>query len=339
MWLKVRGYYMTRQILIDNIVRQTTVLIAQLATSGGVRAPLAQIADRVFLDLSRELESQGLSRTVIADMFGIALRSYRRRIRQLSESSTERGRTLWEAVLDYLNRDTLVTREQVLRRFERDDEILVKSVIQDLCESGLVLRLGTAKAAAYRAATAAELAEVQPRDEGLDELVWLLVYREGPITAEDLAARIAVGPENLQGCLERLQEARRIEPSAAGTFSSGSIVLPLGGTEGWEAAIFDHFQAMVRTINARLTASAESAAQAETGGSTYTFYVWPGHPLEEQTRTFLKEFRQRQTDLRKQVEAYAEKHPRPTSYDKVIVYGGQCVIHEDESNEDNDETA
>src|SRR5687768_3778290 len=183
---------MTRQILIDNIVRQTTVLIAQLATSGGVRAPLAQIADRVFLDLSRELESQGLSRKVIADMFGMALRSYRRRIRQLSESSTERGRTLWEAVLDYLSRDTLVTREQVLRRFERDEEILVKGVLHDLCESGLVLRLGSTKDAAYRAATPAELAALERRDEGLDELVWLLIYREGPILQSTLGQRFAL---------------------------------------------------------------------------------------------------------------------------------------------------
>jgi hypothetical protein len=68
---------MTRQVLIDNIFRQTTVLIAQLATSGGVRAPLAQLADRVFLDLARELDQQGISRKVSADMFGMALRSYR----------------------------------------------------------------------------------------------------------------------------------------------------------------------------------------------------------------------------------------------------------------------
>ncbi|MES1183358.1 MAG: hypothetical protein ABUL60_06055 [Myxococcales bacterium] len=53
---------MTRQVLIDNIFRQTTILIAQLATSGGVRAPLAQLADRVFLDLARELEPDELER-------------------------------------------------------------------------------------------------------------------------------------------------------------------------------------------------------------------------------------------------------------------------------------
>ena len=42
---------MNAQLLIDSIVRQTTVLIAQLATSGGVRAPLAHVANQVFLEI------------------------------------------------------------------------------------------------------------------------------------------------------------------------------------------------------------------------------------------------------------------------------------------------
>jgi hypothetical protein len=37
---------MNVKILIDSIVRQTTVLIAQLATAGGVRAPLAHVGAR-----------------------------------------------------------------------------------------------------------------------------------------------------------------------------------------------------------------------------------------------------------------------------------------------------
>jgi hypothetical protein len=36
---------MNAQVLIDGVVRHTTILIAQLATSGGVRAPLAHIAN------------------------------------------------------------------------------------------------------------------------------------------------------------------------------------------------------------------------------------------------------------------------------------------------------
>src|SRR5512134_1265714 len=127
---------MTVQLLIDAIVRQTTVLIAQLATSGGVRAPLAHIANQVFLELSREVESQGVSKQVSADMFGLALRSYRRRIQRLEASATDRGGSLWEALLDYLGKVGVVTRTDVLRRFHRDDPELVKSVLHDACESG-----------------------------------------------------------------------------------------------------------------------------------------------------------------------------------------------------------
>jgi hypothetical protein len=42
---------MNVNVLIDSIVRQTTVLIAQLATTAGVRAPLAHLADQVFVEL------------------------------------------------------------------------------------------------------------------------------------------------------------------------------------------------------------------------------------------------------------------------------------------------
>jgi hypothetical protein len=129
---------MNVRILIDSIVRQTTVLIAQLATSGGLRAPLAHIANQVFLELTRELDAQGVSRKVSADMFGMALRSYLRRIQCLSESSTERGRTLWEAVLAYLSEGGVRSRAQVFTRFSRDEQNLVRGVLHDLTENGLV---------------------------------------------------------------------------------------------------------------------------------------------------------------------------------------------------------
>ena len=67
------------KLLIDAIVRQTTVLIAQLSTSTGIRAPLAHIADQVFLDLAAEIEAQGVGRKIAADMFGLALRSYQKK--------------------------------------------------------------------------------------------------------------------------------------------------------------------------------------------------------------------------------------------------------------------
>jgi hypothetical protein len=143
---------MRTQFLIDAIVRQTTVLIAQLATTGGVRAPLSHIAGQVFLDLAREIEAQGVGRKVSADMFGLALRTYQRRTQRLRESATMRGRSLWEAVFEYLSSEGMVSRDEVLRRFRHDDEATVRGVLHDLTESGLLFCSGTGAPTTYRAA-------------------------------------------------------------------------------------------------------------------------------------------------------------------------------------------
>jgi len=94
-------------LLIDAMVRQTTVLIAQLATTAGARAPLAHTANRVFLDLVSELRQQGLGTRVISDMFGLSLRAYHAKVARLSESGTERGRSLWEALLEFVTTESL----------------------------------------------------------------------------------------------------------------------------------------------------------------------------------------------------------------------------------------
>src|SRR5688500_16094877 len=99
--------------LIDGIVRQTTVLIAQLSTTAGIRAPLSRVADQVFLNLARELEGQGVGRKVAADMFGLALRSYQLKISRLAGSASESEHTLWEAVLKKLRAGSGMSRRQV----------------------------------------------------------------------------------------------------------------------------------------------------------------------------------------------------------------------------------
>ena len=113
---------MNLKLLIDGIVRQTTVLIAQLSTASGVRSPLAHVADQVFVELAREIEAQGVRRQVVADMFGMALRTYHARVSRLAASRTDQGRSLWEAVLSYIEQTGLVTRLELLRRFSGDDE-------------------------------------------------------------------------------------------------------------------------------------------------------------------------------------------------------------------------
>ena len=84
---------MNPTLLIHAVVRQTMVLIAVLATAAGRRTPLANVADQVFATLVRELEEQGVGHKVIADMLGMALRTYHQRTARLSESDTDQGRS------------------------------------------------------------------------------------------------------------------------------------------------------------------------------------------------------------------------------------------------------
>ena len=144
---------MNVNVLIDSIVRQTTVLVAQLATAAGGRAPLAHVAGQVFVDLVRELKAQGLGNKVIADMFGLTLRTYHDRVRRASESKTERGISLWEAVLRYVRQKQLVGRAELLMRFSADDEASVRGVLSDLVESGLLFRSRRGTSCGRRAPT------------------------------------------------------------------------------------------------------------------------------------------------------------------------------------------
>jgi hypothetical protein len=144
---------MNPQLLIDPIVRQTMVLIAQLSTVDGVRSPLSHVADEVFVNLVRELESQGVGKKVIADMFGLALRSYRQKVQRLRESVTTRGVTLWGAVHAFLAERESATRAEILAHFKHDEEATLRSILNDLVESGLVLRSGRGRDTRYRTAT------------------------------------------------------------------------------------------------------------------------------------------------------------------------------------------
>jgi hypothetical protein len=323
---------MTIELLIQSIVRQTTILIAQLATSGGARAPLAQVANQVFLDLVSELERQGVSRKVSADMFGLGLRTYQRKIQRILESSTDRGRSLWEVVLDYICEQKMVTRASVQLRFASDDGVLVRGVLRDLCESGLIFSSGQGPSTAYRAASDDELhalRQLRTRD-GLDELLWAIIYRNGPVAKENLVGLTHLDISELEPALARLLDSKRVEMVDDGAYRAGFLFVPVGAPVGWEAAIFDHFQAMVKTICCRLRDDRPVSNAGDTvGGSTYTLDIWPGHPLEEEACTTLSRLRATLVELRKRVEGFNATQEIPERHNQLVLYVGQCVIMQD----------
>jgi hypothetical protein len=271
-------------------------------------------------------------------MFGLALRTYLRKIQRLGEGSTEQGRSLWQAVLDRLEQGDVMTRSEVLAHFHRDDGELVVGVLRDLSESGLVFRSGAGPGTSYRIATSEELAKANSAGatSGFDELLWALIYREGPLSTSALQ-KFTRGAD-VEAALTRLAEAGRIQLSTdAGetAYTAERLFVPAHAAAGWEAAVFDHFQAMVKTIAARLTREQEGAGAEQVGGSTYSFDVWPGHPCQGEALSHLKRFREQTSNLRAKVRQYNEKHARPSDYATITVYGGQLVVHH--HGDDNDD--
>ncbi len=331
---------MTIELLIQCIVRQTTILIAQLATAGGARAPLAQVADQVFLDLVAELNRQGVGRKVSADMFGLGLRTFQRKIQRLVESTTERGQSLWEAVLDYISSRKITTRAAIQERFAGDDPAQLRGLLRDLCESGLVFSSGQGLGTVYRAATDDELQAFRQvrSDDGLDELVWAIIYRQGPISSERLADLTHLESTELEPSLLRLVKSQRVESTNDGdgaVYTAKSLFVPVGAPAGWEAAIFDHFQAMVKTICCRLREDRTTSSADDTvGGSTFTIDVWSGHPLEEEICSTLGKLRSMLIDLRKRSDAFSAAHGIPERHNQMVLYVGQCLIPQGDDDDD-----
>lgn len=325
-------------LLIDGIVRQTTVLIAQLATSSGSRTPLAHTANQVFLSLVQELKRQGLGNKVIADMFGMALRTYHDKVQRLSESQTFRGRSLWEAVLMFAQEKETATQPEILQRFCNDDERSVRGILKDLVDSGLLSRSGKGDQAMFRVAALSAAPDAHVELEATAMLLWVAIHRFGPLSKAALVAHIQVETSVLEQCLQILQASERVTllgEGDAARYEAQQCVIPVGNPVGWEAAVFDHYQAMVTAICTKLDAGARRATQGEAvGGSTYTFEVWPGHPLEAEVTAHLQRLRELSVDLRHKVEAHNATHAAPDAgaTRKIISYVGQTVVaqHEEE---------
>lgn len=323
---------MNTEILIDAIVRQTTVLLAQLATGSGGRAKLANTADQVFLDLVNELKSQGMTHAVIADMFGLALRSYHKKLKRLSEGEMDRAKSLWTTVLEHVHTRGPLLRAEVLRRFRNEDEATLRGILKDLVDGGLVYVSGQGENAIYRALDPGELARASSASlQATANMIWVAVYRFSPVSADELhqvvpadPALLAQGVELLlgDGRIQRQERSGRIE------YICEHCYVPPGTPGGWEAAVFDHYQAVVTTICAKLTLSGQGVDATDVGASTFRYDVWQGHPLLGEVRALLERSREQMRDLRQRVERFnaANTPPSGVESEQHIAYVGQTRL-------------
>lgn len=319
------------KLVIDPILGALAGLVARLATQGNARTLVADLPDRFFFHLATALESQGLSKKIVADMCGLALRSYQKRMQRLAESRTDAGRTLWEAVFTFLNERGVVTRSEIERRFARDDPQTLGSVLHDLVESGLVFRAGSGATAIHRAASEGELSLFEDRREGAEALVWLTIHRHGPIAFEALLQRHrALDEATLEALIEGLLADGRItnDPGER-SYRSRQMVMRPGDRSGAAAAIVDHLEAVFMTLGQALSLSPEDPRRTWTGGSTYTFELTPGDALEDEVRGLLGRLRAELTALRERADSAGPSATDATHAKgamRVVIYCGLTAV-------------
>jgi hypothetical protein len=147
-----------------------------------------------------------------------------------------------------------------------------------------------------------------------------------------LAGHAGLDRAELEAAVSRLSSSGcvdAIEENGVALYRSSTLVIPLGAPVGWEAAVFDHFKALVNTITTRLAEDRTSASLADrVGGSTYSLDVWEGHPLAEDVYGTLARVRSLLSEQRAKVEEYNAEHGIPENYTRVVHYAGQCLISE-----------
>jgi hypothetical protein len=262
-------------------------------------------------------------------------------VSRLTASRTDQGRSLWEAVLSYIEETGPVTRVELLRRFASDDDATVRGVLHDLVDSELLYLTGRGDQTSYRAADAQETIRRRRDPQTLDRFVQAAVYRHGPVEREKLSPLVPVGDEALlDASLARLCAERAIVQKVEdGVFKydSETCVIEFGDPVGWEAAVFDHYQALVTALVTKLRLGKRNAALADhIGGSTFVFDLWRGHPLEQEILGLLRALRVIAMDLRKRLAEYnlAEPKPADASSLRVVAYVGQTVQEEETQGEE-----
>ena len=202
-------------------------------------------------------------------------------------------------------------------------------MLNDLTQSGLVSRAGNGTSTLF-AVTADEDRKTVARAGKLETaaaLVWLELCRHRDAQPSELAARLGLDQEMVSLSLSSLRDQGRISVDSAGRLSATAMVIPVGAEAGWEAAVFDHFQAAATALTTKLRRGRTRSAQTDTtGGATLTFEICDEHPLAPRVLDLLQRTRSELNDLWTEVESHNARSPiAEDRLRRVTFYFGQVV--------------
>lgn len=316
---------MNHKLLLVAVVREFARLAAAIATYKGARASLAHMDVHMFGALANALQQQGVGRRVSADMLGMVKRAFLRKVSRANASITDRSRSLWEAVYDYIAALQEVPLTHIEQRFSRDDLEALQGVLADMRESGVVRVEGKGREALYRVPHRDEIERDLKVREDATDLVWTFIHHG--LTTRDMLLGRGVRAKELDTALDELLEEQRVEREVIDgveRYRTAHYSIPAG--TALEGAIFDHVHAITTTLVTILSNPNETA-----GASTYQLDVWPEHPMYMEARQLFREIRERASELRGRIDEHnAAKSDRPAGR-RLNLYVGLSVENDSRS--------
>jgi hypothetical protein len=214
----------------------------------------------------------------------------------------------------------------MFERFRGDDPLAVGAVLNDLASNGLVYRTGSGNDTVY-GVTRDEDRIALARMSSLETsaaLVWLALCRDATRTVAELASQLSLPPAQVEAAIAHLEDQGRVR-RVDGQLVVDAMVVPVGATQGWEAAVFDHFQAVCVAIATKVRGGRTRADTADTtGGATLAFEIHAAHPHRAEVLALLARVRAEVNDLWERVETHNAAHPvSDAERRRVTFYLGQ----------------
>jgi hypothetical protein len=325
--------------LVERLVPKVAELFATLAAQDPLKMSFADVAGKTILDMVEVMSRDGISQEAIAAGLGMTVGGFRNKLRRLREayrdpdqigSGNSRPKTLLEQVYGFIDENYATAGNPVLYikvadRFKRVPDETLRALLRFLVQYGLLEVEGRGRRRRYRSITLR-----RSEDVGLPELS-VMLFREGPLTLTEIVTRMGRSEEEVLELIAELRDESTLteedDETGETVFRVHDYHLPVGLNAGYELAIWDHITAVLTAICKKVRVGQhEAQMQDRIGGTTFSFDVPIGHPIEDEIASFLGESRAKMERWLEQVrEIEVTETDEETPRRRVTIYTGQML--------------
>ncbi|PKN55844.1 MAG: hypothetical protein CVU56_19340 [Deltaproteobacteria bacterium HGW-Deltaproteobacteria-14] len=320
--------------LVERTVPLVAELFATLATRNPLRMHFADIADKTLHELVETLAGDGISQEAIAASLGLTITGFRAKMKRLRETygaepalAPSGPRNLLERVFTVVEeaeaagkRATFAHISKALRGVKEDSlrgvlTFLVRAGHLAVSGQGATKRYVVVERPAPSAATSTDAA--------------VILFRHGPLTLGELAARLILPEAECAEHLATLRAAGRLTEAARAPgvpeYRVTGFHIPLDTPSLQTAALYDHLSAVIGAVCRKVRANQRGASLADVnGGATFSFDVYDDAEADE-ILGFLRDARERFERWLAATEARKAADPEHPPTRRVTVYVGQSV--------------